>query len=168
MLVSWAVTRGPSANPDDKPLAVRTQDHPLVYARFEGLIPRGEYGGGTVMLWDNGTWEAIAGKDPRKTLPEGHVHFVLHGRRMQGEWILFRLKPRGKERGENWIFRKVNDAFAGGSGDLVSHHLTSIDSGRTIEEIAAGKAASQRKAAKARVTARGKAKDDAPPPFQLG
>ncbi|AOF95058.1 DNA ligase D [Sphingobium sp. RAC03] len=166
VLVSWAVTRGPSANPDDKRLAVRTEDHPLDYARFEGLIPKGEYGGGTVMLWDNGTWEAVAGKDPRKTLPEGHLHFVLHGRRMQGEWILFRLKPRGKERGENWILRKVNDGFAGGSDDLVSHHLTSIDSGRTMEEIAAGKTVPKRKAAKAKAAVRGKAKGDAPPPFQ--
>ncbi|KAK0340693.1 hypothetical protein LTR94_029474, partial [Friedmanniomyces endolithicus] len=105
-LVSWAVTRGPSSNPDDKRLAVRTEDHPLDYARFEGTIPKGEYGGGTVMLWDNGTWESIPGKDPRQTLPEGHLHFILHGARMKGEWILIRLKPRGKETRENWILRK--------------------------------------------------------------
>ncbi|WP_278983833.1 DNA ligase D [Sphingobium yanoikuyae] len=147
VLVSWAVTRGPSNNPDDKRLAVRTEDHPLDYARFEGTIPREEYGGGTVMLWDNGTWESIAGKDPRKTLPEGHLHFILHGRRMQGEWILFRLKPRGKEKGENWILRKVRDEYAGGSDDLVGTHLTSVDTDRTMEEIAAGKAAPKRKVA---------------------
>jgi len=145
VLLSWAVTRGPSNNPDDKRLAVRTEDHPLDYARFEGTIPKGEYGGGTVMLWDNGTWEPIPGKDPRKTLPEGHLHFFLHGRRMLGEWILFRLKPRGKEKSENWILRKVQDQYAGGSDDLVGTHLTSIDSGRTMEEIAAGKAAAKRK-----------------------
>jgi bifunctional non-homologous end joining protein LigD len=147
VLVSWAVTRGPSSNPDDKRLAVRTEDHPLDYARFEGTIPKGQYGGGTVMLWDNGTWESIPGKDPRETLPEGHLHFILHGRRMQGEWILFRLKPRGKEKAENWILRKVNDEFAGGSDDLVGSHLTSIDSGRTMDEIAAGVAAPKRRAA---------------------
>ncbi|HEV7436631.1 DNA ligase D [Sphingobium yanoikuyae] len=146
VLLSWAVTRGPSTNPDDKRLAVRTEDHPLDYARFEGTIPKGEYGGGTVMLWDNGTWEPIAGKDPRATLPEGHLHFILHGRRMLGEWILFRLKPRGKEKREQWILRKVNDAFAGGSDDLVGLHLTSIDSGRTMEEIAAGKPVTRSKA----------------------
>ena len=146
VLLSWAVTRGPSANPDDKRLAVRTEDHPLDYARFEGTIPKGEYGGGTVMLWDNGTWEPIAGKDPRTTLPEGHLHFTLHGRRMQGEWILFRLKPRGREKAENWILRKVNDAFAGGSDDLIGLHLTSIGSGRTMEEIAAGKPVARSKA----------------------
>jgi bifunctional non-homologous end joining protein LigD len=152
VLLSWAVTRGPSVNPDDKRLAVRTEDHPLDYVRFEGIIPQGEYGGGTVMLWDNGTWESIAGKDPRVTLPEGHLHFILHGRRMRGEWILFRLKPRGKEKGENWILRKVNDAFAGGSDDLVGIHLTSIDSGRTMEEIAAGTAAPKPKGGKSRGT----------------
>ncbi|WEK44923.1 MAG: DNA ligase D [Candidatus Sphingomonas colombiensis] len=139
VLVSWAVTRGPSSNPDDKRLAVRTEDHPLDYARFEGAIPKGEYGGGTVMLWDNGTWEPIPGKDPRVTLPEGHLHFILHGRRMRGEWILFRLKPRGKERNENWILRKVNDIHVGGSDDLTGAHLTSVDTGRTMDEIAAGK-----------------------------
>jgi bifunctional non-homologous end joining protein LigD len=144
-LVSWAVTRGPSVNPDHKRLAVRTEDHPLDYARFEGTIPKGEYGGGTVMLWDNGTWESIPGKDPSETLPEGHLHFILHGRRMQGEWILFRLKPRGREKGENWILRKVQDAFAGGSDDLIDTHLTSVDTGRTMEEIAAGKAVPKRK-----------------------
>lgn len=144
-LVSWAVTRGPSVNPDDKRLAVRTEDHPLDYARFEGTIPKGEYGGGTVMLWGNGTWESIPGKNPSETLPAGHLHFILHGRRMQGEWILFRLKPRGREKGENWILRKVQDAFAGGSDDLIDTHLTSVDTGRTMEEIAAGKAVPKRK-----------------------
>lgn len=145
VLLSWAVTRGPSVNPEDKRLAVRTEDHPLDYARFEGTIPKGAYGGGTVMLWDNGTWESIPGKDPRVTLPEGHLHFVLHGRRMKGEWILFRLKPRGREKTENWILRKVKDAFAGGSDDLVGIHLTSIESGRTMEEISERKSPKKRK-----------------------
>ncbi|WP_404478957.1 DNA ligase D [Novosphingobium sp. BL-52-GroH] len=176
-LVSWAVTRGPSSNPDDKRLAVRTEDHPLDYARFEGTIPKGEYGGGTVMLWDNGTWEPVAGKDPSQTLPEGHLHFKLHGRRMQGEWVLFRLKPGGKEKAENWILRKVEDAFAGGSDDLVGSHLISIDTGRTMEEIAAGKAVPKRKvsakapaaiapAKKATAAATRRKKSGVLPPFQ--
>ncbi len=139
MLLSWAVTRGPSSDPDDKRLAVRTEDHPLDYATFEGTIPKGQYGGGTVMLWDNGTWESIAGKDPRKTIPEGHLHFILHGHRMKGEWIMIRLKPRGREKGENWLLRKVADEHAGGSDDLVTTHLTGVDSGLTMAEIAAGK-----------------------------
>ena len=93
VLKSWAVPKGPSLDPADKRLAVRTEDHPLCYATFEGTIPKGEYGGGTVMLWDRGTWIPHPGKDPRKTLEEGHLHFTLDGERMKGEWVLFRLKP---------------------------------------------------------------------------
>ena len=140
VLKSWAVTRGPSPNPEDKRLAVRTEDHPLDYATFEGIIPKGQYGGGTVMLWDNGTWEPMPGKDPRKTLAEGHLHFILHGHRMKGEWIMIRLKPRGKEKNENWLLRKVADEHAGGSDDLVATHLTGVESGLTMADIAAGKA----------------------------
>jgi bifunctional non-homologous end joining protein LigD len=142
MLKSWAVTRGPSLDPDDKRLAVRTEDHPLSYATFEGTIPKGEYGGGTVMLWDRGTWTPVPGKDPRKTIEEGHLHFTLDGERMKGEWVMFRLKPRGKERGENWILRKVEDDFAGSPTGLTEGFLRSVKTGRTMEEIAAGKKAS--------------------------
>ncbi|RVT90377.1 DNA ligase D [Sphingomonas crocodyli] len=142
-LKSWAVTRGPSANPDDKRLSVRTEDHPLDYARFEGTIPKGQYGGGTVMLWDNGWWEPVGGKDPSKTLEEGHLHFILHGRRMKGEWLMVRLRPRGKEKGENWLLRKIDDAHAAGSDDLVMTHQTSIATGLTLEEIAAGRPAAK-------------------------
>lgn len=170
VLLSWAVTRGPSANPDDKRLAVRTEDHPLDYARFEGTIPKGEYGGGTVMLWDNGTWEPHPGKDPRKTLTEGHLHFTLHGHRMKGEWIMFRLKPRGREKGENWILRKVQDEHAGGADDLIATHITSIDTGRTMLEIAEGKKATKKAApAKRKRSAKAPRSDKPaaePPPFQ--
>jgi bifunctional non-homologous end joining protein LigD len=141
-LKSWAVTRGPSPNPDDKRLAVRTEDHPLAYATFEGTIPKGQYGGGTVMLWDRGTWEPVPGKDPRKTLEEGHLHFTLQGERMKGEWLMIRLKPRGKEKHENWLLRKIEDEHAGGSGDLVDRCLTSVATGRTMTEIAAGQGGS--------------------------
>jgi len=140
VLKSWAVTRGPSLNPDDKRLAVRTEDHPLSYATFEGTIPKGEYGGGTVMLWDRGTWAPIAGKSA-KDLEHGHLHFVLEGERMKGEWMLIRLKPRGREKSENWLLRKVNDAEAGGSDALVEGVLTSVKTGRTMAEIAEGKKA---------------------------
>ncbi|WP_439532169.1 DNA ligase D [Polymorphobacter sp.] len=159
VLLSWAVTRGPSANPDDKRLAVRTEDHPLDYAGFEGSIPKGQYGGGTVMLWDRGRWESIPGKDPRKTLADGHLHFILYGERMKGEWILVRLKPRPGEKRENWLLRKVADAHAGGSDDLVTMHLTGIDSGRTMDEIAAGKARPKQRSQK-------KHADTRPPSFQ--
>lgn len=138
VLKSWAVTRGPSIDPDDKRLSVRTEDHPLSYATFEGVIPKAEYGGGTVMLWDRGTWIPHPGKDPRKTLVEGHLHFTLEGERMRGEWIMIRLKPRGNERGENWLLRKVADEFAGTGDVLVERELTSIATGRTMAEIASG------------------------------
>jgi bifunctional non-homologous end joining protein LigD len=136
VLKSWAVTRGPSLDPDDKRLAVRTEDHPVSYAEFEGCIPAGEYGGGTVMLWDKGTWAPIAGKSARD-LDEGHLHFTLDGERMKGEWLLVRMKPRPGEKRENWLLRKVEDAEAGGGDDLVGTALTSVKTGRTMAEIAA-------------------------------
>ena len=140
VLKSWAVTRGPSLDPDEKRLAVRTEDHPLSYATFEGTIPAGEYGGGTVMLWDRGTWAPIAGKSARD-LDKGHLHFTLDGERMKGEWLLIRLKPRAKEKRENWLLRKINDAYAGGTDTLVEGALTSVATGRTMADIAEGKAA---------------------------
>ena len=151
VLKSWAVTRGPSLDPADKRLAVRTEDHPLDYADFEGTIPEGEYGGGTVMLWDRGTWEPARGKSA-DDLAKGHLHFKLHGERMKGEWLLIRLKPRGREKRENWLLRKIEDDFAGAGDSLVERGLTSITSGRTMQDIAAGKAApaAKRKRAKAR------------------
>jgi bifunctional non-homologous end joining protein LigD len=144
-LKSWAVPNGPSLNPDDKRLAVRTEDHPLSYATFEGTIPKGEYGGGTVMMWDRGTWTPAPGKDPRKTILEGHLHFTLHGERMQGEWVMFRLKPKpGERRGvENWMLKKVRDEHVGGSMGLTETYLTSIKTGRTMQEIAAAKKAKE-------------------------
>ncbi|NYD91692.1 DNA ligase D [Sphingomonas melonis] len=151
VLKSWAVTRGPSLDPDEKRLAVRTEDHPLSYATFEGTIPKGEYGGGTVMLWDRGTWAPVAGKSA-KDIEKGHLHFTLDGERMKGEWLLIRLKPRAKETRENWLLRKIDDAYAGGTDTLVEEALTSVATGRTMAEIAEGKPArtpSPAKAAKA-------------------
>jgi bifunctional non-homologous end joining protein LigD len=142
-LKSWAVTRGPSLDPADKRLAVRTEDHPLSYATFEGTIPKGEYGGGTVMLWDKGLWIPHPGKDPRKTLEQGHLHFTLEGERMKGAWIMIRLKPRPGEKNENWILRKIEDAHAGSSTGLTERYLTSIKTGRSMQEIAAGKKAKE-------------------------
>src|ERR1700712_4664539 len=139
VLKSWAVPRGPSLDPADNRLAVRTEDHPLSYATFEGTIPKGEYGGGTVMLWDRGRWTPLPGKDPRKTLAEGHLHFTLDGERMKGEWVMFRLRPRGKERGENWILKKVDDEYAGSPTGLTDTYLTSVKTDRTMDEIATGK-----------------------------
>jgi bifunctional non-homologous end joining protein LigD len=138
VLKSWAVTKGPSLDPTVKRLAVRTEDHPLSYATFEGTIPKGEYGGGTVMLWDRGTWAPIAGKSA-KDLDEGHLHFTLEGERMKGEWMLIRLKPRPGEKRENWLLRKVTDGFAAEGDTLVEQALTSVATGRAMAEIAAGK-----------------------------
>ncbi len=140
VLKSWAVTKGPSLDPSVKRLAVRTEDHPLSYATFEGTIPKGEYGGGTVMLWDRGTWAPIAGKSAAD-IEEGHLHFTLEGERMKGEWILIRLKPRPGEKRENWLLRKIGDAFAEEGETLVEQGLTSIATGRSMAEIAAGKEA---------------------------
>jgi bifunctional non-homologous end joining protein LigD len=143
VMKSWAVPNGPSLNPADKRLAVRTEDHPMSYATFEGTIPKGEYGGGTVMLWDWGQWTPDPRKDPRKTLAEGHLHFSLDGHRMKGEWVMFRLKPKGRERTENWMLKKVTDEHAGGTMGLTEKYLTSIKTGRTMQEIAAGKKAKE-------------------------
>ena len=136
VLKSWAVTKGPSPDPAIKRLAVRTEDHPLAYADFEGSIPKGEYGGGTVMLWDRGTWEPFAGKS-WQNIDEGHLHFYLHGERMKGEWMLIRLKPRGNEKRENWLLRKVSDEFVAAGDPLVERALTSVLTGRSMAEIEA-------------------------------
>jgi len=138
VMKSWAVTKGPSPNPDDKRLAVRTEDHPLAYNTFEGTIPKGEYGGGTVMLWDRGTWAPIEGKSAAD-LDEGHLHFTLDGERMKGEWLLIRLKPRPGEKRENWLLRKIVDEFASDGDDLVEQMLSSVSTGRTMAEIEAGR-----------------------------
>ena len=181
-LKSWAVPKGPSLDPKDNRLSVRTEDHPLSYATFEGTIPKGEYGGGTVMLWDRGTWASLPGKDPRKGLEEGHLHIILDGERMKGEWVMFRLKPRAGEKNENWMLKKVTDEHAGSSGGLTDHYLTSIKTGRTMQEIAAAKKSKELKSwvtglvgkpketvsapARDRAVPRGKAKSLAIPAFR--
>lgn len=138
VLKSWAVTKGPSPDPSIKRLAVRTEDHPMSYADFEGTIPKGEYGGGTIMLWDRGTWTPVPGKSA-DDLDKGHLHFTLDGERMKGEWLLIRLKPKPGERRENWLLRKLDDAHAGAGDTLVEQGLTSVLTGRSMAEIAAGK-----------------------------
>lgn len=142
VLKSWAVTRGPSTDPADKRLAVRVEDHPLDYGGFEGTIPKGQYGGGTVMLWDEGTWEPIG--DAHEGLEKGDLKFRLHGQRMQGEWVLVHMKGRdSKTRNgprENWLLIKHHDEFATEGSDLVERYLDSVRSGRDFAAIAAGDA----------------------------
>jgi bifunctional non-homologous end joining protein LigD len=168
VLKSWAVPKGPSLDPDEKRLAMRTEDHPLDYGTFEGTIPKGEYGGGTVMLWDRGRWVPEPGKDPSKTIEEGHLHFTLEGERMKGEWVMFRLKPRPGEKAEPWMLKKVTDDYAEPEDGeaLVDNCVTSVTTGRTMAEIAAGEDVwrSNRGGQKG---GRGKRKaSKAPPPFQ--
>lgn len=154
VLLSWAVTKPPSTDPKVKRLAVRTEDHPLDYATFEGTIPKGEYGGGTVMLWDRGTWTNEI--DPREGLAKGKFHFVLTGERMRGEWVLIRLKPEGKA--ENWLLGKIQDEFATGI-DL--DFDASIATGRSMAAIAAGEGDEKSPDKKKRTTAATK-----PPAFR--
>ena len=168
VLKSWAVPKGPSLDPDEKRLAMRTEDHPLDYGGFEGTIPKGEYGGGTVMLWDQGRWIPEPSKDPRKTIEEGHLHFTLEGERMKGEWVMFRLNPRRGEKGEPWMLKKVTDDFADADDGeaLVDNNVTSVTTGRTMAEIASGEDVwrSNRGGQKG---GRGRRKaSKAPPPFE--
>jgi len=109
VLWSWAVPKGPSLDPRDKRLAVHVEDHPLDYAGFEGVIPEGNYGAGVVEIWDRGTWEPQG--DPEEGLRRGELKFVLHGSRLRGGFVLVRLKPRGRERAENWLLIKEHDGF---------------------------------------------------------
>jgi bifunctional non-homologous end joining protein LigD len=168
VLKSWAVPKGPSLDPDEKRLAMRTEDHPLDYGSFEGTIPRGEYGGGTVMLWDYGRWIPEPSKDPRKTIEEGHLHFTLEGERMKGEWVMFRLNPRRGEKGEPWMLKKVTDDFADpADGDeLVDNCVTSVTTGRTMAEIAVGKDVWRSNRGGQKGGRGKKAVSTAPPPFQ--
>jgi|TARA_R100000935_G_scaffold51532_1_gene78097 bifunctional non-homologous end joining protein LigD len=136
---SWAVTRGPSRDPADKRLAVATEDHPLGYGDFEGTIPKGEYGGGSVMLWDRGYWAPEPGFDSEKALKKGELKFVLEGERLHGSWVLVRMK-RDKTGGkrENWLLIKHRDEAAVEGDDLLKSADTSVASGRAMDAIAAG------------------------------
>src|SRR5690348_14218027 len=168
VLKSWAVPKGPSLDPGENRLAMRTEDHPLDYGTFEGTIPKGEYGGGTVMLWDVGRWIPDPRKDPSKTIEEGHLHFTLEGERMKGEWVMFRLKPKPGEKAEPWMLKKVTDEFANpDDGDaLVDNCVTSVTTDRTMAEIAAGEDV-WRSNRGGQTGGRGKKKSSkAPPAFQ--
>jgi bifunctional non-homologous end joining protein LigD len=137
---SWAVTKGPSVDPADKRLAVEVEDHPLDYGDFEGTIPKGEYGGGTVQLWDRGFWAPEGDKSPQKALQDGDLKFVLAGTRLQGSWVLVRIKHnRGRDTRTNWLLIKHKDQYAkpGGTEKLLASDK-SVASGRTMAQIARG------------------------------
>ena len=137
---SWAVTRGPSFDPHDKRLAVEVEDHPLDYGDFEGTIPKGQYGGGTVQLWDRGYWAPEPGmEDVEKALAKGELKFVAEGGRMHGSWVIVRLRADGRSKRNNWLLIKHRDEFSvDGHGDAVLEEDRSIASDRTMAQIAAG------------------------------
>lgn len=137
VMVSWAVTRGPSTNPKDKRLAVKVEDHPVSYSDFEGTIPKGQYGGGTVMIWDRGTWESLD-EDEEKALRAGRMKLEFHGERMRGAYALVRM--RSEEKRENWLLIKERDEYATAKSDMPGEHTTSVITGRSRDEIAGGEA----------------------------
>jgi DNA ligase D-like protein (predicted ligase)/DNA ligase D-like protein (predicted polymerase)/DNA ligase D-like protein (predicted 3'-phosphoesterase) len=139
---SWAVTRGPSLDPADKRLAVEVEDHPLDYGDFEGTIPAGEYGGGTVQLWDRGYWVPEGDESPQKALKSGDLKFTLAGDKLHGSWVLVRIKNDryGNGKRTNWLLIKHRDEFARpGDHDAVLAEDRSVASGRPMEQIKAGK-----------------------------
>src|SRR5919112_3291016 len=136
VMKSWAVTKGPSLVPGEKRLAIHVEDHPIEYNTFEGTIPKGQYGGGTVMIWDRGTW--TPDHDPHKGLQKGHLDFELHGEKLKGHWHLVRMRKRPGERQEPWLLIKSADEAARGpkDPDILEEKDRSVVSRRTIEGIA--------------------------------
>ena len=142
VLKSWAVSKGPSCNPREKRLAVEVEDHPLEYGDFEGTIPKGEYGGGTVMLWDRGFWMPDQDTaDVGAGLRKGELKFTVAGDKLKGGWVLVRMKGREGDRSKrsNWLLIKHRDEFACEDADALLAEDRSVASGRTMDEIAAGK-----------------------------
>lgn len=150
VLRSWAVPKGPSYDTRDKHLAVEVEDHPIEYGDFEGTIPKGEYGGGTVMVWDTGTYEAVGG-DASGMYRSGELKFELHGTKLRGRWVLVRMKRRPKDRSDNWLLIKERDE---GVRPLSEYNVTeaellSAKTGRTMDEIARGEPARAERGARA-------------------
>ena len=135
VLKSWAVTRGPSLVPGERRLAVHVEDHPLDYGGFEGNIPKGEYGGGSVLLWDRGVWTPIG--DPKKGYRKGHLEFELSGEKLEGRWHLVRMEKKEGEARENWLLIKSDDEFARTEDepDILEERPESVLSGRAIEDL---------------------------------
>ncbi len=133
VLWSWAVTRGPSLDPEEKRLAVHVEDHPLEYGGFEGTIPQGQYGAGSVIIWDEGRWQPEG--DPVHGMAKGHIAFALEGHKLAGRWHLVRLKPRKAEKRDNWLLIKVEDEAASSDEDILETAPDSVKSGRSVEEI---------------------------------
>ncbi len=140
VMKSWAVPKGPSYDPSVRRLAMEVEDHPIEYNTFEGTIPKGEYGGGTVMLWDRGTYEPEGGGGAdalRDGYERGDLKIVMHGKRMKGGWVLVRMRREGGR--AQWLLIKHRDELADPDYDVVEEAMTSVASGRTMEEIASRK-----------------------------
>jgi bifunctional non-homologous end joining protein LigD len=148
VLKSWAVSKGPSLVKGEKRLAVQVEDHPLEYGGFEGTIPAGQYGGGTVLLWDRGTWEPEG--DPHEGFEKGRLSFRLNGEKLQGTWHLVRMARRPRERQESWLLIKADDPYARGEDDpdILEEAPLSVKSGRSLEDIAPARAAKRKARAK--------------------
>jgi bifunctional non-homologous end joining protein LigD len=134
VLKSWAVPKGPSLNPAEKRLAVMVEDHPIEYRDFEGVIPEPEYGAGTVMIWDEGTYQVTDEQPAGEALARGALKFMLFGRKLKGGWLLVRTRWRGEDK--NWLLIKEKDEAARPGGDILKQEPDSARSGRTMEEIA--------------------------------
>jgi bifunctional non-homologous end joining protein LigD len=150
VMKSWAVTKGPSLVPGEKRLAVHVEDHPIEYNKFEGTIPKGQYGGGTVMIWDQGAW--IPEEDPRAGYRKGHLRFRLEGEKLNGAWHLVRMRRKGREKQEPWLLIKSQDDAARSSRDrdILEEKPLSVATGRTMDEITGGKSARKRAAGQPR------------------
>ena len=142
VLLSWAVPKGPSLDPAVKRLAMQVEDHPIEYGTFEGVIPEGEYGGGTVMLWDHGTYEPDPDTDDvGKALRAGELKYTLHGKKLHGGWVLVRTD------GRRWLLMKRKDAAASNTVDITTAEPRSVTTGRLLAEIARGEGGDVAKAA---------------------
>jgi bifunctional non-homologous end joining protein LigD len=138
VMKSWAVPKGPSYDPSVRRLAMEVEDHPISYNTFEGTIPAGEYGGGTVMLWDRGTYEAEDGggvESLRRGYQKGDLKIVMHGKRLRGGWVLVRMNRPGRPQ---WLLIKHRDDTADPTYDVTEEEVTSVTTDRTMDEIAAG------------------------------
>jgi bifunctional non-homologous end joining protein LigD len=160
VLKSWAVTRGPSLVPGEKRLAVEVEDHPLEYGSFEGTIPKGEYGGGAVLIWDRGTWSPIG--DAHKGLAKGHLDFELHGEKLNGRWHLVRMRRNPRDKHDNWLLIKGDDQYARpeGAPDILDEEPESAATGRPINEVALEEPGWSSKTG--RIERKGKARADPP------
>ena len=147
MLLSWAVPKGPSLDPAVKRLAMQVEDHPVEYGGFEGTIPEGQYGGGTVMVWDRGTWEPETG-DVDDALRKGELKFTLRGKKLNGSWVLVRTKPRSGTTKPSWLLIKHRDNYAD-EADIVVTKPRSVVSRRLMAGIASAAGGNVEKAAEA-------------------